>query len=746
MLKKQATTSKFKKIMAMVLAFVMVFGTVPITAMAAAPHASADDTSQPSDLPLGGYFVDFATGNFPDSYGADEGDSLYSDQYVVVDGEFNALLSSQGIDLPSGLPDGGGEPVAVTIADITGLTTGAAITNAINNAGILADDVTVTGTATITGNIVIIIPQNSTLYWEANVTSTGAFYPHGSGNLIFQNGGGFAGIEVSLTLFYGTVIIEAGSTISSSSHTFVIMGSSAATLISRGDITTSGNLATVNLNSPDATVIIEGGTVHRAVGTGPVIIASDGGIHVAGGTISRTDGEFTLVSAQGNATILVTGTPTLSGGLIAMPGGGATPTAFFQGNHADLFSVDFQSEGRVFNLDDIVLTHNYDPIIPAVGNVAAIFPAGFYIADMTVNPATATHFFADNVVTFSGVFNHDNITLTVWGTLANEKLIVPPFTTAPFGVNMNTGTPLSYLQINGEGNYTTVSAFQAAINAALENGDATVTGALSDATAASFLNIHIPANRTLTWNADYSTPYALIGSIFVGGNGNFMLTGGNIAPTVGAAIVAMGVNVTINNGNLTAIQYPVFATSSARVLITGGTFTQLETGAPHAIIHSEGGSVIHITGGSFTRPDTTAEAFFVRGDSSIVITGTSTFTGTLGAENTGIVIHYTGTPGAYTIGDDAHESPNTTIIPATATAIWARQDAEQGIEFDVDGRTGFVAVPGVTVDVSHTTPDAPQSFTAAAGDEEVTLSWTAPLTDGGSAITGYEVSSDNGET
>jgi len=45
-----------------------------------------------------------------------------------------------------------------------------------------------------------------------------------------------------------------------------------------------------------------------------------------------------------------------------------------------------------------------------------------------------------------------------------------------------------------------------------------------------------------------------------------------------------------------------------------------------------------------------------------------------------------------------------------------------------------------------TAPSVPQGFTATVGNTEVTLSWTAPASNGGSAITGYEVSSDNGET
>ncbi|MCL2763161.1 MAG: fibronectin type III domain-containing protein [Treponema sp.] len=56
------------------------------------------------------------------------------------------------------------------------------------------------------------------------------------------------------------------------------------------------------------------------------------------------------------------------------------------------------------------------------------------------------------------------------------------------------------------------------------------------------------------------------------------------------------------------------------------------------------------------------------------------------------------------------------------------------------------ATDTATPSADATVPTAPQNFTATAGDTEVVLEWTAPASNGGSAITKYEVSSDNGAT
>ena len=64
------------------------------------------------------------------------------------------------------------------------------------------------------------------------------------------------------------------------------------------------------------------------------------------------------------------------------------------------------------------------------------------------------------------------------------------------------------------------------------------------------------------------------------------------------------------------------------------------------------------------------------------------------------------------------------------------------LKYCTDPVTGIVWVKAASV----TVPATPQNFTATPGDTQVALSWTAPESDGGAVISGYEVSGDNGST
>jgi len=58
---------------------------------------------------------------------------------------------------------------------------------------------------------------------------------------------------------------------------------------------------------------------------------------------------------------------------------------------------------------------------------------------------------------------------------------------------------------------------------------------------------------------------------------------------------------------------------------------------------------------------------------------------------------------------------------------------------------GLPSAASATV-TPRTVPGAPQGFTATPSNSQAYLAWTTPLADGGSAITGYQVSSDSGKT
>jgi len=57
-----------------------------------------------------------------------------------------------------------------------------------------------------------------------------------------------------------------------------------------------------------------------------------------------------------------------------------------------------------------------------------------------------------------------------------------------------------------------------------------------------------------------------------------------------------------------------------------------------------------------------------------------------------------------------------------------------------------MCLPLFTGALAASVPSAPQSLTAVAGDGQVGLIWFAPESDGGAAITSYQVSIDGGAT
>ncbi|MGI6425198.1 MAG: fibronectin type III domain-containing protein [Tepidanaerobacteraceae bacterium] len=116
-------------------------------------------------------------------------------------------------------------------------------------------------------------------------------------------------------------------------------------------------------------------------------------------------------------------------------------------------------------------------------------------------------------------------------------------------------------------------------------------------------------------------------------------------------------------------------------------------------------------------------------------------------------VHVTGEGGcgARTLGRGRITVDGTITAMAYINIGYTNKDKSSGVDdpdkpgylkYCTEPITGIVWVKAPTV----TVPSAPQNFTATPGDGQVTLSWTAPASDGGAAISHYEVSADDGTT
>ena len=88
------------------------------------------------------------------------------------------------------------------------------------------------------------------------------------------------------------------------------------------------------------------------------------------------------------------------------------------------------------------------------------------------------------------------------------------------------------------------------------------------------------------------------------------------------------------------------------------------------------------------------------------------------------------------------------VITGQTTADYTITKSDQGktITAAITGTGDYSGAMSAGINIPAAAPDAPQGLTAAPGNGQVTLSWSAPSHDGGSAITRYEVSGDGGST
>ena len=173
-----------------------------------------------------------------------------------------------------------------------------------------------------------------------------------------------------------------------------------------------------------------------------------------------------------------------------------------------------------------------------------------------------------------------------------------------------------------------------------------------------------------------------------------------------------------------------FANSTpATITINGNT-----EGISGAYVHG-GGSILTINGNVTARGADPASNYGLYASySEVVVSGNVTASQCLGVhsfENSEILVD--GTVSAFNYLKTKYTAKTSADMDAASTRAGYLQYS--------DGNNAFVWINGSPV---LAVPAAPQNFTATPGDGQVALSWTAPASDGGNAVTKYEVSNDNG--
>jgi alpha-tubulin suppressor-like RCC1 family protein len=204
-------------------------------------------------------------------------------------------------------------------------------------------------------------------------------------------------------------------------------------------------------------------------------------------------------------------------------------------------------------------------------------------------------------------------------------------------------------------------------------------------------------------------------------NGSVIVNGDITAGHSGVQVAANPGTIVTVNGNINVLGTTWQSLKGAGILASGQTTVKVTgdvtgQGTNYTGVHAQGGS-IEVEG------DVISSGIGAKAEQNVgypIYNGAVTIDGSLSA----------GTP--FIIVGTTEKTAADTTEPTTKPGFLTYSDGTSNVWI------GSVGGPVVTA------PAAPQNFTATPGDTQVALSWTAPASDGGSAILKYQISKDNG--
>ena len=517
--------------------------------------------------------------------------------------------------------------------------------NAINNYGIVTINggtYAVSGSATMPA---LFNQTNATMTINSGtVTSNGIAVYNKVDGTVTISGGNLSNAASNLVRSYGTLYINTGANLTSSTNLPTVLNTVEGTLyfqggtitsttsnvvanygvaiFSGGTITSAQTAYPAVVNQPDATLTINSGTITN---TGSQALYNYGSTTINGGTLRSTNSVYETTTNLEDATLTMNGGSIIGAktgifndvdATVILQGGSITsPSYFLVENDGTLLIHDglninttssypliMNTSTGVLNIDGGIIKNSASTIIQNNGGSATISGGLFENSsnDALYNRSGGTMTISGGTINGSGnaVLNIRDSTATITGGTFTSATDYALYNTGTMSVGNSANvvsTIASAAAYNGSGGILNIQGgtlTSSAANVVNNYGTLTISGGTSTSTSSSHPSIVNQANGTL--NVTGGTISGTSNAIWNKQNGTANLSGGTLTSSTnalynsGTMYIKTGFSLTVPSST------PVYNTSTGILYMQGGSLTNNGTN----IINNYG--TANISGGSMT--------------------------------------------------------------------------------------------------------------------------------------------------